>query len=31
MSPTTSARFAPRTTAWVWWSMSAMVTRIVVS
>ena len=31
MSPTTSARCAPRTTARVWWSISAIVTRTVES
>ena len=29
MSPMTSARFVPRTTAAVWWSISAIVTRTV--
>ena len=31
MSPTISARFVPRTTALVWWSISSIVTRTVVS
>ena len=31
MSPMTSARFEPRTTALVWWSISAIVTRTVDS
>ncbi len=31
MSPTISARFVPRTTAFVWWSISSIVTRTVVS
>ncbi len=31
MSPTISERFEPRTTAFVWWSISSIVTRTVVS
>ena len=31
MSATISARFVPRTTALVWWSISSIVTRTVVS
>jgi hypothetical protein len=31
MSPTTNARFAPRPTAAVWWSMSAIETGISFS
>ena len=31
MSPMTSARCVPRTTAAVWWSISAIVTLTVVS
>jgi hypothetical protein len=31
MSPTTIARRVPRTTAFVWWSISSIVTRTVVS
>ncbi len=31
MSPMTSARRVPRTTAFVWWSISSIVTRTVVS
>ncbi len=31
MSATTIARFVPRTTALVWWSISSTVTRTVVS
>ena len=31
MSATTSARALPRTTAFVWWTISAIVTRTVVS
>ena len=31
MSATTSARWLPRTTALVWWTISAIVTRTVVS
>ena len=31
MSATISARFVPRTTAFVWWSISSIVTRTVVS
>jgi hypothetical protein len=31
MSATMSARWVPRTTALVWWTISAIVTRTVVS
>ena len=31
MSATISARFVPRTTAFVWWSISSIETRTVVS
>jgi len=31
MSPTTMARLLPRTTALVWWSISSIETRTVVS